>query len=184
MLKNQSQKGLTGCVLDYAYPRELEFISSNPDTTVSSGSIHIPIGNIIPGGAFIVSLNFRVMDIPISGDGTPIICNATASANEVNTLTESASIIYRTLIGTIPLQVNITWESTDSGIILEVLPFGGSSPYDVKIYWGDGETDFSTTSGDPIGFNHEWKTTGEYSIRVTTSDSFGRNKIVERTVSY
>ncbi len=60
MLKNQSQKGLTGCVLDYAYPRELEFISSNPDTTVSSGSIHIPIGNIIPGGAFIVSLNFRV----------------------------------------------------------------------------------------------------------------------------
>ncbi len=188
-VKNESRKSVSNCILSYSYPRELEFIKSNPPVSKGSGYFQIPLGTLNPGNIVMTEIYFRVKNIPVSGNGTAISCQARVTTAETNPLSDSASVVYRIKRNNQPLQININWSGINtktntakSGekVSIFVVPDGGSSPYFVKVDWGDGEKDYSSSNSEGIKISHTWNLPGEYLVRIVVTDNFGKMKMVER----
>lgn len=69
---------------------------------------------------------------------------------------------------------------TQQAFTWQVSVSGGQPPYTVLINWGDGTTSTQYYNTDPlINLKHVYKKAGYYAIKVTTSDSTGRSRLLQ-----
>ena len=189
---NPSARKLTGVEVTDSFPRELVFVSSRPSGAVSNKSVKFEVGDIGPGESRIFVINFKLSRLALAGEGQTITNTASASSNELHAVFSSASIFCpKKEQGGGELNIDIGWKGPDSkgniaigeeiGMTMQVT--GGSAPYDISIDFGDRtKKSFSLDGERAVEIAHSYSEPGEYAVKVSVSDAYGRSRVVQRKI--
>jgi uncharacterized repeat protein (TIGR01451 family) len=185
----------TDVVLKDVFPHELEFLSSRPSGNQGNNSWTKSLGTLTPGQSRRYKLNFRLSgDVHIGENPITIVNSAYASCSELDSVSDTASIVVRNATGVTPLSIFTSWKGIDTKtsigsagdeIALHITPSGGSSPYEIVVDWGDGSKDIISdinTENIPAISKHTYNSAGDYNVEIKLTDRYAKTIYVRRTL--
>ncbi len=190
---NPSPYPLTGVVVQDNFPKELAFVSSQPQGVVAGPSVKFEVGALGPGESRHFELTFRLNKVSIAEKGLTITNSASAFSNERYPVFDSASLFSPKKERGGAIDVKIGWNGIDiknstvaAGQSFEIiiLADGGNPPYDVTIDFGDGErvTKSIFSSVEQKVIKHAYKSSGSYNLIINCMDSNARSQIIRKVI--
>jgi uncharacterized repeat protein (TIGR01451 family) len=193
---NTGKKEILGVNLTDSFPRELEFYSSLPKGSNSNGTVKFVIGTLKVGEKRRFELKFKLAkntNIPENGLYITNIAKAFSSASSIDS-TDTATVLITRDAPLKDLILNVLWtglntktNSVKQGeeVSAKVMPEGGSSPYEILVEWGDGQKDKASeiTLENYPTFTHTFSGSGEYNIKITCTDQYGKQCKVVRKIT-
>ncbi|NLI40130.1 MAG: DUF11 domain-containing protein [Caldisericales bacterium] len=173
------------------FPRELEFVSAQPEGVAGLSNLAWQIAQLQPGEKARFVVAFRVKAGKLPDDGLYVENRATVSADGLPQKSDGASVHIVEKDKGKDLKLDIKWLGIDikkgevkSGeeIELQILPEGGTGPYEIRIEWGDGNVSKQYTDGEKTMFKHTYGQTGEMGITITLTDNLARSVRVTRKI--
>ena len=192
-LRNTGNTEATNVILADIFPREMEFVTSRPKGSSGKSSWKMVIGTLAPRQGRSVEFKFRLSGDVYIGEKPIMITNtATVSCSELDSVSDSASIMVRRHVGANPISIFTDWSGIDTKtfigntseeITLDFKVEGGSSPYSVFVSWGDGEVGkfFDVSSQETQTSTHTYSSSGDYEVEIKVVDQFGKT-IFSRTI--
>ncbi len=190
-VKNTGDADATDVALTDAFPKEIEFVSSTPSGSVGLSGIKYSIGTLTPGAKESFKLKFKLASNVSIQNCLTIINDAIATSG---TLIAKDNAVINVCANKAPgeMFVETNWSGLEKGVRtsgqpvrVSVLPRGGSSPYSVKVEWGDGSpAESGTVRGDsnPFTSEHTFSDSGEFTVKITCVDAYGSTRIVTKTI--
>lgn len=185
-VQNKGQVEATDVILSDVFPREIEMIASRPKGAISGNSWSMPIGNLPPGQGRLVDFLFRLKgDVHIGETPLTLTNKIIANCNELDSDTDTASIVVRNATGVTPLSIVTSWKGIDTRtfegkvkdeITLGLSVEGGSSPYQISIDWGDGNIEklFDVPSNETTTLTNAYESSGEFDVTIKVVDQYGK----------
>lgn len=187
---NNGSTAAENVVLMDNFPHELAFASSLPSGQVGYSSVKFAVGTLAPNASAIFSLKFKLSPKTTIDDCITVINEAIATSGTL-IAKDSAAINICTPKAPCELYIDTKWTNVVKGVRskgepvkLEVIPRCGSSPYSVKVEWGDGAIVTSTVEGEGESFitEHSYAETGEFTVKITCVDAYGSTRILTKTL--
>lgn len=187
---NNGSTAAENVVLMDNFPHELAFASSLPSGQVGYSSVKFAIGTLAPNASAIFSLKFRLSPKTTIDDCITVINEAITTSGTL-IAKDSAAINICTPKAPCELYMDTKWTNVVKGVRskgepvkLEVIPRCGSSPYSVKVEWGDGAIVTGTVEGEGESFitEHSYTETGEFTVKITCVDAYGSTRILTKTL--
>jgi uncharacterized repeat protein (TIGR01451 family) len=190
-LKNTGKLPLTNLEITDKFPKELEFSSSRPQGSLSTGMLKFSLIRLNSFETTQYVLSFTATKKLKSIDKQFLTNQVVVNCDELHTQTSFCSILVQNPPSLGPVQMNINWIGLDtkSGKLklgdilkLQISPNGGSAPYIIGIDWGDSSKhDYGNTDKE-ASFEHKYENSGNYTIKITCTDSFGKSIVKSRII--
>jgi uncharacterized repeat protein (TIGR01451 family) len=189
-VKNTGSEPVADVEVADLYPKDLVFVSSNTPCQVGMSKVKFLFGVLDPGKLEVIKLKFRLNPETIVEDCITVTNEAIATSGSV-VVKDSAVFNVCSAKAPCPLYFEIKWSGlvknigkTNAEITGTVIVQCGSSPYAVKVDWGDGTRTTGTikNSSNVCDFGHSYLSPGTYEISVTVSDQYLTTRTVTKTV--
>lgn len=187
---NNGSTAAENVVLMDNFPHELAFASSLPSGQAGYSSVKFAVGTLAPNASAIFSLKFRLSPKTTIDDCITVINEAIATSGTL-IAKDSAAINICTPKAPCELYMDTKWTNVVKGVRskgepvkLEVIPMCGSSPYSVKVEWGDGSTVTGTVEGEGESFitEHSFAESSEFTVKITCVDAYGSTRILTKNL--
>lgn len=190
-VKNTGKLALTNLEITDKFPKELVFADSRPQGSHSLGMVTFSLAKLNPGEAAQFVISFKATKNSNLLDKQTLTNHAWVFCHELHPKTSLSSIIVHKPKTPEPLQMSISWIGLDtksgklkSGDVLRLLISleGGSAPYGISIDWGDSSRNDSRNTDKEAAFEHKFENPGDYTIKVTCTDNYGRSVVKSRNI--
>ncbi len=185
-VENRGYIEATDVILSDVFPREMEMIASRPKGSISGNSWSIPVGDLPPGQGRYVDFMFRLKDdVHVGQEPLTLTNKVTAECDELDSVSDTASIVVRNATGVTPLSIVTSWKGIDTRtfegktgeeVSLGLSVEGGSSPYQISIDWGDGNVEklFDVPSNKTVTLTNTYTSSGEFDVIIKVVDQYGK----------
>lgn len=192
IVKNTGRIDATDVVLFDNAPNILKLVTSKPPL-VGTTRLQNLIGTLKGGASIRFDVVFKLKNgVKIPDSGLYILNVATVTCAELEPVTDNASVIIvesgnsRRELSLWTAWRGITIKTSEGEVGKEITlsfkPEGGTSPYDVKVDWGDGTVNvFTGLTGEEVRTSdHTYSSPGDYTVSIQCIDSQARSTIVKR----
>lgn len=167
-----------------ALPRELVYISSQPNATADGDSLKWTVEKLMPGQTFYIKLRAKVRD-DLGLKVGHLIINTARFKSHLNGFSSNVSVtIQPSIPGSTNPQAELVIKNIKKGNIiyageamegtLKVL--SGSGPFTASIMWGDSTKpeEYAIGETNTKNVSHTYDQPGDYTIITTVRDDYGK----------